>query len=78
MMSDGEVKIVDFGFSTHLNNQYQYVNSMVGKDLYIAPEVLLGLDYSAQKADVYSYGCLVQFLIAGTPTYNQKKLSAYS
>ena len=47
MIKDGEIKIVDFGFSTLLSRKSQLVNSLVGKQLYIAPEIMRDEEYSA-------------------------------
>ena len=65
MIKDGVIKIVDFGFSSHLNTKSQLVNSLAGKLLYAAPEVFTGEDYSPHQADVFSYGCIMFFLSGG-------------
>ena len=46
MIKDGVIKIVDFGFSSHLRSDSEMANSMAGKRNYAAPEVLAGKDYN--------------------------------
>ena len=46
MIKDGFIKIVDFGFSSHLRSDSEMANSMAGKRNYAAPEVLAGKDYN--------------------------------
>lgn len=51
------IKITDFGLARHhsLNNRPR---TMCGTDGFMAPEVILGLDYDG-KADVFSYGMVL-------------------
>ena len=78
MIKDGVIKIVDFGFSSHLNTKSQLVNSIAGKFLYAAPEVFTGEDYSPHQADVFSFGCVMFFLATGKDTSNGGALHAVS
>ena len=78
MIKDGVIKIVDFGFSSHLSTKSQLVNSIAGKFLYAAPEVLSGEDYSPHQADIFSFGCVMFFLATGKDTFNKCALHALS
>ena len=50
----------------------------MGKFYYIAPEVLAGDDYSPQKADVFSFGCVMYFLASGKDSYKGQALNSIS
>ena len=78
MVKDGVIKLVDFGLSFHLNTQSQLINSSVGKPLYAAPEMFQDVDYKVQKADIYSFGCVIFFLCTGKDVFNKIPLSNYS
>ena len=78
MIKDGVIKIVDFGFSSHLSTKSQLVNSMAGKLYYAAPEVLSGEDYSPHQADIFSFGCVMFFLATGKDTFNKCALHSLS
>ena len=78
MIKDGVIKIVDFGFSSHTNTKSQLVNTLAGKFLYAAPEVLSGEDYSPHQADVFSFGCVMYFLTTGKDTFEGSALHGVS
>ena len=65
LVKKGVIKIVDFGLSFNIDTRSKPANSKLGKDLYAAPEVLQGANYSPYKADVFSYGCVMFFLSTG-------------
>ena len=46
LVKNGIVKIVDFGLSFNIDARSKPANSKLGKDLYAAPEVLKGMNYS--------------------------------
>ena len=69
LVKNGNIKIVDFGLSFQIDTRSKPANSKVGKNLYAAPEVLQGMNYSPQKADVFSYGCVMFFLTEGKDVF---------
>ena len=78
LLKDGIIKIVDFGLSFNIDTRSKPANSKLGKDLYAAPEVLQGIDYSPSKADVFSYGCVMFYLSTGDDAYKGIALSSHS
>jgi len=52
----GKTKICDFGFARKSNKRAHM--TMCGTDEFMAPEIIMGLEYDA-KADVFSYGMLL-------------------
>ena len=78
MFKDGVIKIVDFGFSSHLDSKSQLVSSMAGKFFYAAPECFTGDKYSPHQADIFSFGCVMYFLATGEDTFEGKALHALS
>ena len=66
MIKDGEIKIVDFGFSSHLSTNSQLKKTGAGKFFYAAPEVISSNEeYSPHQADVFSFGCVMYFMANG-------------
>ena len=80
MIQNGVIKIVDFGLAMHLNIDSNYKNktSQVGKFKYMAPEVFNSQDYNAQRADIFSLGCVLYFLMTGKEDFNGYPLSSLS
>lgn len=58
MVSNGELKIGDFGFAKTINTQKQMLTSIVGSPIYMAPQILKGQKYNS-KCDVWSLGVMV-------------------
>jgi serine/threonine protein kinase len=54
---NGRVKVIDFGFA-RAHDQDSRPKTMCGTDDYMAPEVILGMDYN-EKADIFSYGIVL-------------------
>ncbi|ORY36484.1 kinase-like protein [Rhizoclosmatium globosum] len=57
------IKVSDFGLATW-NNQCTMMENVVGTPLYMAPEILQNLPYSAQ-CDIWSIGVLTYILLCG-------------
>ena len=69
LLKNGQIKIIDFGFSFLGRTRYKSAKTGIGKDLYAAPEMDLGLSYCPLKADIFSYGCIMFFLSKGKDGY---------
>lgn len=69
-------KVCDFGFARVLTkvegprNNTNYL-TICGTDDWMAPEVILGMDYD-EKSDVFSYGILLLEMILGTKTIKRE------
>lgn len=73
LFNDGIVKIADFGFCKLLENNNEMAKTMVGSPLYMAPEVLKGLDYD-KKADIWSLGVILYEMITGVCPFEDKTI----
>ena len=62
LLSDGTVKIVDFGAATHISNRNE--KQIFGTVNYLAPEVIVNKKYSVQS-DIYSLGIVFYELLTG-------------
>lgn len=62
------IKLIDFGLATRLPRGQVLTNS-VGTEGYSAPEVLAGRGYT-EKADLWSLGAVVYFMLCGRPLYD--------
>ena len=62
LISDGTIKIVDFGAATHLSNKNE--KQIFGTVNYLAPEVITNKKYSIQS-DIYSLGIIFYELLTG-------------
>jgi serine kinase len=73
--SDYKIKIADFGFAT---TNRDFCQTYGGTQIYMAPEVSEGKQYSAEKADVFSLGVIIYVLTKGTfPFADSKKEDEY-
>uniref|UniRef100_H3GYB0 Protein kinase domain-containing protein n=2 Tax=Phytophthora ramorum TaxID=164328 RepID=H3GYB0_PHYRM len=63
LMHDGKCKISDFGLSVDANS---CCVGRVGKDYYMAPEVVAGEEYDPVKADVWSLGIMWFVMLTGS------------
>jgi serine/threonine protein kinase len=66
--SDGRVVIGDFGACKSLVHTMVLANTVVGSPLYMSPELLDGQPYSF-SSDIWSLGCLLYELFAGTTPF---------
>ncbi|KAH6829523.1 phosphoenolpyruvate carboxylase kinase 1 [Perilla frutescens var. hirtella] len=64
--SRGRLKLADFG-SAELFGVSE-MNGVVGTPYYVAPEVLMGRDYT-EKVDVWSAGVILYIMLAGVPPF---------
>ncbi|KAM3133531.1 hypothetical protein pb186bvf_014373 [Paramecium bursaria] len=74
MLHNGQVKLGDFGFCKALNTPEDLSQTMVGSPIYMAPEILKGLDYT-MKADIWSLGCVLYELLYGVCPYEEKTMA---
>ena len=66
MLSEGVLKLGDFGFSKILKDE-DLAQTHIGTPYYMAPEILEWLQYDS-KADVWSLGvCFYELLFAKVP-----------
>lgn len=66
LLSDGNIKICDFGIATHTFDKEQ--NETLGSLNYVAPEVLQSKKYSTQS-DIYSLGTMFFEFLTGRVIY---------
>ncbi|KAG3081819.1 hypothetical protein PC122_g11180 [Phytophthora cactorum] len=64
LMNKGACKISDFGLSVDAKSK---CTDRVGKEYYMAPEVMAGEEYDPVKADIWSLGIMWFILLTGSP-----------
>lgn len=72
--SRGQVKVLDLGLARFLNEEQgsltrQYDENVLGTADYLAPEQALDSHNVDARADVYSLGCTLYFLLTGHPPF---------
>ena len=75
--SDGKlrVKVVDFGIAKLVGDagaglaHQTRTGSMMGTPLYMAPEQARGASRVDARSDIYSFGCILFAMLAGTPPF---------
>lgn len=69
LLQGGQIKLCDFGFAKKMSAATNFLKSIKGTPLYIAPEILQHRNYS-HKVDVWSLGIILFQLATGkTPFY---------
>uniref|UniRef100_A0A0N4ZMJ4 Serine/threonine-protein kinase PLK n=1 Tax=Parastrongyloides trichosuri TaxID=131310 RepID=A0A0N4ZMJ4_PARTI len=63
-----DIKIGDFGLAAKLLSKDEKRRSLCGTPNYVAPEILLRIDYSFE-VDIWSIGCVLYTLLVGKPPF---------
>jgi tRNA A-37 threonylcarbamoyl transferase component Bud32 len=80
---DGVVKILDLGLARlehltppeHPSSELTQVGTVIGTPAYIAPEQATDSHHADIRADIYSLGCTLYFLLAGQPPFRPGSLA---
>ncbi len=64
MDEDGNIKIIDFGFSTCIPNDMK-VRMFCGTPSYMSPQIVQKLEYSGPPADIWALGVLLFAIVTG-------------
>ena len=76
------IKLIDFGFSSKIkrleNGRVKYQAGKVGSKGYQAPEVIRGIPYNGEKADIFSLGVILFFLRIGQRGFEEAKCYNYN
>jgi serine/threonine-protein kinase len=73
LLSDGRVKIMDFGLARVVRELSIKRTMISGTPLYMSPEQIRGTDLDF-RADLYSLGCMVYEMLCGTPPFYQGEI----
>ena len=69
LLSNQHLKIGDFGISKKHNNTMSMANTLVGTNIYKAPEIHGSMPYN-EKADVWALGCILYELATLQPAFS--------
>jgi serine/threonine protein kinase len=77
LTSDGQVKVTDFGLArlTSTADRQTPFGVLVGTPDYIAPEQARNARQADIRADIYSLGCTLHYLLAGRPPFEGESLT---
>ncbi|OWZ00061.1 Serine/threonine protein kinase [Phytophthora megakarya] len=73
LLHQGSYKLADFGIATR---KYCPGGLLVGKNCYMAPEIVAGDSYDPKAADMWSLGIVVFILLTGSPLISLASTSA--
>ena len=68
------IKLGDFGFAKKMSATSNFLNSIKGTPLYIAPEILLARPYN-HKVDVWSLGIILFELATGITPFQANNMA---
>lgn len=68
---NGDVKLVDFGFTREYEGKASYLQTFCGTICYSAPEMLKGEKYAGEKVDVWSLGIVLYALLKGELPFDE-------
>lgn len=71
LSKDGDVKLVDFGFTREYEGKASYLQTFCGTVCYSAPEMLRGEKYAGEKVDVWSLGIILFALLTGQLPFDE-------
>lgn len=71
-MSDGQVKLGDFGISTMLRDAQDKARDDVGSPYYLSPEIIEGKPYG-YETDIWSLGIVLYEMTALKYPFSQKE-----
>ena len=74
LVSDGIIKIADFGFCKSLDSHRDLAQTMLGSPIYMAPEVLKGEIYTI-KADIWSLGVVIYEMLYGFCPFEERSIA---
>ena len=69
LLQGGTIKLCDFGFAKKMSAATNFLQSIKGTPLYIAPEILQKKNYS-HKVDVWSFGIILYELASGRTPFH--------
>ena len=75
LLSDGMLKLGDFGISKELSSTIDFTNTGVGTPFYISPEICNGKKYN-HKSDIWSFGCVLYELMTLERPFNFDTINA--
>lgn len=68
LLNNSKVKLIDFGFSAFVDHK---ANFFCGTPSYMAPEIILKMDYG-KAADIWSLGVLLYVMLNGRFPFHGK------
>ncbi|MGD9684896.1 MAG: serine/threonine-protein kinase [Candidatus Obscuribacterales bacterium] len=71
IVTQGRVKIIDFGIARLLDQSGQHLtrtNVLLGSPLYMSPEQIRS-ERADERSDIYSFGCLIHECLTGRPPF---------
>ena len=71
--SNGNVKIIDFGYSSYYSNSDTLLNEDIGTPSYACPEMHKGIWYRPEQADVWSCGILLFIMVCGYHPFSEEE-----
>lgn len=75
MNNNYELKVADFGLSTMLEGRdgKGLLNTYVGTEPYMAPEILEGKAYDGRQVDIFACGIILFIMVSRTPPFSMAK-----
>jgi formylglycine-generating enzyme required for sulfatase activity len=75
-LRNGTIKLIDYGLAISIQADSKELASQAGTVGYMAPEQAQGNQAVDQRSDIYSIGCVIQYLLRHLPTKSTDKQEA--
>ena len=69
-----KLKLSDFGFASKLDRKTAKMNSHIGTQPYMSPEIIERKTYDGKKADIFALGVILYIIVIGRYPFREANI----